>query len=415
MGSRTPGEDGIDGIDISDTQALAAGHLAAKGRDGESLEADQAKQVLSRRRVRDIRREVIMMRAFQSRLIGPVLRRLGGPESLLQMGMGFWPSKVILAAVECGVFTELASGPLSTQELMQRLRWHPRAAQPVLDCLVALGLLRCDRTGRYSNSRRANLFLDRDKPSYIGGLMELSSKRLYDIWSGLGDLLRTGRPAAEEETGDNEFFSSVYRDPAALKEFLAGMTGISTGEATIIAGRFPWKRFATFVDIGAAQGALPVRVALTHSHLSGASYDLAPVGPIFEEYVASFGLSDRLRFIPGDMFDGPLPNADVISFGHVFHGYSQELRRELIAKAYSAVPPGGAVLICDAMVNPRNPHNYMSLLSSLNIMLEMREGFESTTIECADWLRAAGFSRVTTRHLVGPTSMVFGYKPGRLP
>src|SRR6202165_1530472 len=83
MGSRNPGEDGIDGIDISDTQALAAGHLAAKGRDGESLDADQAKQVLSRRRVRDIRREVIMMRAFQSRLIGPVLRRLGGPESLL--------------------------------------------------------------------------------------------------------------------------------------------------------------------------------------------------------------------------------------------------------------------------------------------------------------------------------------------
>jgi hypothetical protein len=98
-----------------------------------------------------------------------------------------------------------------------------------------------------------------------------------------------------------------------LKEFLAGMTGISTGEATLIAGRFPWKRFRTFVDIGAAQGALPVRVALAHPHLSGASYDLAPAGPIFEEYVASFGLIDRLRFIAGDMLEGPLPGADVIS------------------------------------------------------------------------------------------------------
>ncbi|MCW2685954.1 MAG: O-methyltransferase family 2 [Mycobacterium sp.] len=400
---------------MSDAQTLPPGWPAAKGRDGDSLDAEGAKHLLSRRRVRDIRREVMMMRAFQSRLIGSVLRRLGGPESILQLGMGFWSSRVILTAVECGVFTELASGPLSAPELMEHLRWHPRAAQPALDCLVAMGLLRCDRTGRYSNSRRANLFLDREKPSYIGGLMELSSKRLYDIWSGLGDLLRTGQPAADEESGDNEFFSSVYRDPTALKEFLAGMTGISTGESTFIAARFPWRRFRTFVDIGAAQGAMPVRVALTHSHLSGASYDLAPVGPIFEEYVASFGLSDRLRFIPGDMYDGPLPNADVISFGHVLHGYSQETRRELIAKAYSAVPPGGAVLICDAMVNPRNPHNYMSLLSSLNIMLEMREGFEATTSECADWLRAAGFDRVTTRHLVGPTSMVFGYKPGRLP
>lgn len=199
----------------------------------------------------------------------------------------------------CGVFTELASGPLSQQELTHKLGWHRRAAGPVLETLVALGLLRRDRTGRYANTRRANLFLDREKPSYIGGLMELSSKRLYDIWSGLGGLLRTGRPAAEEESGENEFFSSLYRDPTALKEFLAGMTGISTKEATVIAARFPWRRFRTFVDIGAAQGALPVRVALTHAHISGASYDLAAVGPIFEQYVASFALGDRLRFIPG--------------------------------------------------------------------------------------------------------------------
>jgi hypothetical protein len=142
---------------------------------------------------------------------------------------------------------------------------------------------------------------------------------------------------------------------------------------------------------------------------------LAPVRPIFDEYVASFGLTDRLRFIPGDMLEGPLPNADVISFGHVLHGRSAELRRELIDKAYAAVPPGGAVLVYDAMLNPDNSGNHMSLLSSLNIMLESRDGFESSTDECARWLRAAGFSRVTTRHLVGPTSMVFGFKPGPTP
>jgi O-methyltransferase domain/Dimerisation domain len=370
---------------------------------------------LSRHRARTIRREVTMMRAFQSRLLGPVLRRFGGPEDILQLGMGFWTSRVIIIAVECGVFTELARGPLTVDELMHKLGWHPRAAQTTLDCLVALELLRLGRDGRYSNSRRAGLFLDRDKPSYVGGLMELSSKRLYDLWSGLGDLLRTGRPAAEEESGDNEFFDALYRDPTALKDFLAGMTGISTGEATLIAARFSWSGVRTFVDIGAAQGALPVRLALTHRHLTGASYDLAPVGPIFEDYVASFGLSDRLRFIPGNMLEGPLPAADVISFGHVMHGRSTEVRRELIGKAYSAVPPGGAVLIYDAMLNPPNRQNYLSLLSSLNIMLESRDGFESTTTECADWLRSAGFARVTTRHLVGPTSMVFGYRPGRLP
>jgi cation diffusion facilitator CzcD-associated flavoprotein CzcO len=366
-------------------------------------------------RVRDVRKDVWLMRAFQSRLIGPVLRRLGGPQDLVEMGMAFWSSRLILTAVECGVFTQLAAGPLAEPELTHALGWHPRAAGTALQALVAAGLLRQDAAGRYANTARTAIFLDRAKPSYVGGLMELSSTRLYELWSGLGDLLRTGDPAAEEERGQNEFFATLYRDPAALREFLAGMTGITTGEATLLAARFPWKRFGSFVDIGTAQGALPVRVALTHRHLRGTGFDFPAVRPIFEEYVASFRLDDRLRFIAGDFLQGPLPNADVISFGHVFHGRNPAIRSELAAKAYDAVPPGGAVIVYDAMTRPGRSHNHVSLLSSLNIMLESREGYESSTADCANMLRANGFVRIKVRHLIGPTSMVFGFKPGRLP
>ncbi|MFI6169194.1 methyltransferase [Nocardia sp. NPDC051052] len=362
----------------------------------------------------DLRREQLLMRAFQSRIGGPLLRRFADPQQILETGMGFWPSRVVLTAVEYGVFTELAVRALSQRELMDRLNWHPRAAGPFLSALVDIGLLRRDHEGRYANSRQAALFLDRAKPSYIGGLMELSSTRLYDLWSGLGELLRTGQPGAEEEQGESEFFSTLYGDQVALRKFLAGMTGISTGEAMLIAARFPWKRFRTFLDVGAAQGALPVRVALTHSHIRGVSYDLPAVQPIFEEYVASFGLGERIRFTSGDMFGGRLPSAEVISFGHVLHGYSEKVRRELIAKAYEAVPPGGALLVYDAMTEPARKNNLISSLSSLNIMLEMREGFEATTTQCAGWLQDAGFVQIKKRHLIGPTSMVFGRKPGRL-
>src|SRR5262249_13865043 len=146
-------------------------------------------------------------------------------------------------------------------------------------------------------------------------------------------------------------------------------------------------------------------------HLTGVSYDLPAVGPIFEEYVASFGLSDRLRFIPGDMNEGPLPGADVICFGHLLHGYGEGKRRELIAKAYAAIPAGGALLVYDAMIDPERRQNFMGQLSSLNIMLETREGFEATTDQCAGWFRDAGFVRVTAQHIIGPTSMVVGHKP----
>jgi precorrin-6B methylase 2 len=359
----------------------------------------------------DVRRERLMMRAFQSPLVGPLLRKLANPQDIIEEGMAFWSSRLILTAVERGLFTVLAEGPKPAQALIDKLGWHPRAATTALDALVAAGLLRRDKSGRYSNTARTSMFLDRQKSTYIGGLMELASTRLYDLWSGLGDLLESGVPAAEEERGENEFFEALYRDPVALKSFLAGMTGISTGEVTLLAARFPWKRFETFTDVGCAQGALSVRVALTNPHLRGTGFDLPAVEPIFTDYVRSFGLDDSLQFIGGDFFSDALPSADVISFGHVFHGQSREVRCELVAKARDALPGGGALIVYDAMTMPgRSPNRYHSLLSSLNIMLETRDGYESTTADCADMLRANGFRRVKVRHLIGPTSMVFGFK-----
>ncbi|OBK72454.1 methyltransferase [Mycobacterium sp. 1274761.0] len=352
------------------------------------------------------------MRAFQNTLLGPALRKLAGPQAIIEAGMAFWSSRLILSAVHRGIFTLLALEPLTGDELIERLGWHPRAAPTALEALVACGLLRRDKAGRYSNSFRASMFLDREKPTYIGGLMELSSTRLYELWAGLDGLLETGVPAAEEERGENKFFDMLYRDPVVLRTFLSGMTGISTGEATMLAARFPWKRFATFADMGCAQGALAVRVALTHSHLRGIGFDLPVVEPIFTDYVKSFGLDDRLAFVAGDFFTDDLPRADVLSFGHVFHGQSYQDRCDLAAHAFDALPGGGALIVYDAMPTWRRSMNHFhSLLSSLNIMLETRDGYEATTTDCAAMLRGRGFCDVTVRHLIGPTSMVYGFKP----
>jgi len=132
----------------------------------------------------DTRGERLMMRAFQNPLVGALLRRFANPQDIITEGMAFWSSRLILTAVEHGVFTLLAQGPMSAQGLTDRLGWHPGAAATAFDALVAGGLLRRDRAGRYANTLRASTFLDREKSTYIGGLMELSSTRLYDLWSG---------------------------------------------------------------------------------------------------------------------------------------------------------------------------------------------------------------------------------------
>ena len=99
-----------------------------------------------------------------------------------------------------GVFTELARGPQPFDALSGRLGLHPRSARDFLDALVALGFLQ--RNGdRYANTAETDLFLDRKKPSYIGGMLEMANPRLYPFWGHLTEALRTGQPQNEVKTG----------------------------------------------------------------------------------------------------------------------------------------------------------------------------------------------------------------------
>ena len=215
-------------------------------------------------------------------------------EWILQLGLGFWGSKTLLSAVELGLFTELAKGPLDANVLTKRLTLHQRSARDFFDALVALGMLR--RTGtRYANTPETSLFLDRGKPSYVGGILEMCNARLYHFWGSLTEALRTGKPQNEAKTGD-DFFGTLYADPKRLEGFLKAMTGISQGTARAMAGKFPWRRYRSFADVGCAQGGVAAEIALAHKHLAGEGMDLPVVRPIFEDYARTKGIEKRLRF-----------------------------------------------------------------------------------------------------------------------
>jgi hypothetical protein len=118
------------------------------------------------------------------------------PESILQVGLGFWPSKILLSAVEMELFTDLAQGPQSLESIRGRNGLHPRSARDFLDALVALGFL-LRSGGEYSNTPVTHTFLDKHKPSYIGGILEMANHRLYGFWNHLTEALRTGLPQNE--------------------------------------------------------------------------------------------------------------------------------------------------------------------------------------------------------------------------
>jgi O-methyltransferase domain/Dimerisation domain len=330
------------------------------------------------------------------------------PERILQLGLAFWGSKTLLSAIELGVFSALADGPRDAETLRRRLGLHLRGARDFLDALVALGML--EREGDvYRNTPETDLFLDRAKPSYVGGLLEMANARLYPFWGSLTEGLRTGQPQNEAKTGGN-FFDVLYQDPQALGQFLHAMTSLSTGTALAIARKFPWQKYRAFVDVGCAEGCLPVQVALAHPHLSGGGFDLPPVQPHFEVYVAAHGLGERLRFYPGDFFREPLPEADVLVVGRILHDWSLEEKRLLVAKAYAALPPGGALLVYDTVIDDERRQNAFGLLMSLNMLIETPGGFDYTGADCQGWLREAGFRQTYVEPLVGPDSMVVGIK-----
>jgi precorrin-6B methylase 2 len=331
------------------------------------------------------------------------------PEKILQTGLGFWPAKTLLSAIEMGVFTELAGGPQPFDVLSGRLGLHPRGARDFLDTLVALGFLQ--RTGdRYSNSPEANLFLDRKKPSYVGGILEMANHRLYPFWGHLTEALRTGQPQNEVKTGAPALFETLYADPARLKQFLAAMTGISHGANMAIANAFPWKNYRTFVDVGTAQGDLAAQIARANPHLQGIGFDLPEVAPIFEEYVATVGVGDRLKFLAGSFFDRDLPRADVVLMGHILHDWDLPTKKMLIRKAFDAVPPGGALVVYEAIIDDDRSKNAFGLMMSLNMLIETPAGFDYTGRDCQGWMKEAGFSTTRVEPLVGPDSMVIGIK-----
>lgn len=332
------------------------------------------------------------------------------PERIMQVGLGYWSAKVLLSAVGLGLFGELEQrGPLDCEELRISLAIHSRAARDFFDALVALGLLERE-DGRYRNASDAALFLDPAKPSYIGGLMEEGETRAYELWGRLTEGLKTGRPQ-NQLADERGLFAGLYQDPELLRTFMRCMTGSSAGVAHVLADRFPWDDYRAVIDIGCAEGVVPVVIAQAHAHITGGGLDLPQVQPVFDQYVNCAGLSDRLRFYPGDFFaDAPFPEADVYVMGHILHDWGLEQKQSLLAKAYESLPPGGALIVYETLIDEERRQNVVGLLMSLTMLLETTGGFDYTGTQCREWMREAGFSDTRVEHLVGPHSMVVATK-----
>lgn len=332
---------------------------------------------------------------------------------ILSTGFAFWSSKVLLTAVEFGVFTAVAKSPLTGTELGAEIGIHPRGFGDFFDALVAMGFLARDGDGptaKYFNTEASAFYLDRNSPHYVGGILEMLNARLFKFWNDLPEALRTGKPQNEAKHGQKGLFEELYAELPKLEQFMGAMTGLSRINFEAFAEKFDFSRYKSLCDIGGATGLLSIEVAKRHSHLRCTTFDLPPVEPIAKKAIAAAGLGDRVSTAAGDFFKDALPKADVITMGMILHDWNLEKKRQLIAAAYDAVSPGGAFVAIEALIDDARRENAFGLLMSLNMLIEFGDAFDYSGADFRSWCSEAGFTRFDVIHLAGPSSAAVAYK-----
>ncbi|HEY2711589.1 MAG TPA: methyltransferase [Chthoniobacterales bacterium] len=335
------------------------------------------------------------------------------PDAILQVGFGFWNSKVLLSAVELQLFTKPGQRQLTGAELEKELGLHPRGVADFLDALVAMKFLHRDGEGveaTYFNTPETALFLDRTSPRYVGGILEMLNARLFRYWNDLPEALRTGQPQNETKQGEKGIFEELYSEPAKLEQFLGAMSGLSRINFEALADKFDFSRYQTLCDVGGASGLLCTEVAKKHPRIQCTSFDLPAVEPVAKKQIAAAGLSDRIRVVSGDFFHDPLPKVDVITMGMILHDWNLERKMQLIRAAYDALPSGGAFIAIEALIDDARREHVFGLLMSLNMLIEFGEAFDFSGADFRKWCGEVGFKRFEVIHLAGPSSAAIAYK-----
>jgi hypothetical protein len=337
------------------------------------------------------------------------------PSHIMQVGMGFWPSKVLLSAVKLGLFTFLGQDGKRTTEIKDHLglQTSTRHVCDWLDTLVSLGLLHRDglmEAATYSNTPDTAAFLDRTKDGYMGGLLEMMNDRLYRFWGDLEEGLRTGEPQNESKHGNMHFFEELYRSSEFLHQFMAAMSGFQGGNFAALVKAFDFSKYRTVADLGGADGFLCCMIAHHYPTVTCTSYDLPPVKPLAEARIERSKLQSRVKAENIDIEKEPFPSADVITMGNVLHGYSEPAKQRVIQKAYDSVNAGGAFIAIESIIDDDRRQNTLGLLMSLNMLIENGDAFDYSHRDFQRWATAAGFRSTQVIPLTGPTSAAIAYK-----
>jgi 3-hydroxy-5-methyl-1-naphthoate 3-O-methyltransferase len=302
-----------------------------------------------------------------------------------------WPGQALAAAVELDFFTHIAKGNATAQKIAAAAGASEHGTRRLLDALAALGYLK-KSSQTYRLTAPAAEFLVRGKPFYMGSGAKVG-KMMAEAWSNLANVVRDGRPftAGMSEQDRESFFTQLV--PAIFP--------VSFTAASAVVKKLPVtarRRIKRILDIGAGSAAWSIPFAKAIKAVRVTVADYPEVTQVTRQFTQAWGVADQYDYIEGDFHqvDFGAGQFDLVILGHIVHGVGAEQGQRLLKRTCDALSDGGLLLIGDFLPNDDRSGPAMALLFGLNMLINTQSGDVFTLREYRDWLKAAGFRKVST-------------------
>jgi SAM-dependent methyltransferase len=318
---------------------------------------------------------------------------------------GFMGSQALFAALELGLFSALAAGPLAAADIARDTGAQPGPLQALLQALTGIELLVRDGD-TYRNSTAASRYLVRGARSYMGDYyLRQIADTLYHQLPQAGAVVRG-------ETADTSYFRFLD-DPIRTELFIRGQHAGSAGPAFLLTRNADLSRYARMLDLGGGSGAFSIAVARRWPTLDAIVFDQPGVIRFAEQFIAEAGLTDRIACAAGDVVNDDWPEGcDLILMSYIVSSYRPDDLRKLLARAFAYLPSGGGLIIHDFAMHDDKPGPRNAALWSFANLAISATTHPHTISEIASAMSDAGFAPVDARpHIPDITFLFTGCKP----
>lgn len=331
---------------------------------------------------------------------------LPNPALLMKLALAHRSSAVLFAATELDVFTALAEGRATAEDIAKRRNTRPEPMRLLLEACVVEGLLEGD--GRtFANTPLTAAFLVKGGPAFSASGLKYAED-LYPAWGQLAKLVRSGEPPMPPETilGD---------DLEKTRAFVYAMHERARGIGSVLPHLVDFSGRRRLLDVGGGPGTYSVSLVQQTPGLSATVLDVPGVLRVTRELVDASGYADRITLMPGDYLKTPFGTGyDVALLSGMMHRETPASCRMLLDKAFGALESGGLAIVSDVFFDDDSKRTpAFAVYFALNMMLTSAEGSAHARTEMAAWMRDAGYVDVQIRELPKPNphTLVFGKKP----